>query len=61
MKTRVENWINVVLAGNDPRTASDAPAVANTVASIPAQGSEVSMTSTAKVDTEEDNIDDLPF
>jgi len=62
VKARVENWIKVVLEGNDPRTASETPAVAATVAtpSTSTQGSEAAMTSTAKIDTEEDP-DDLPF
>lgn len=60
VKARVENWINIVLAGNDPRTASDAPAVAATVATPSTQGSEAAMASTATIDTEGDP-DDLPF
>lgn len=52
-KTRVQNWINIVLAGNDPTAV--APAVANTVATtaIPEPVS--------APDPMKDPDDDLPF
>ena len=53
---RVNAWINTVLAGNDPRTASAAPEVAATVTETAATPSQ----SSASVVTEEDP-DDLPF
>jgi hypothetical protein len=58
VKARVERWINNVLAGNDPRTVSAAPAAASDVAT-PSQTT-ATTTSTATVEAE-DNSDDLPF
>jgi hypothetical protein len=55
---RVNAWIDVVLAGNDPRTATAAPAAAATV-DTPAPAPAVSTPSVASVEAEE--IDDLPF
>lgn len=68
---RVQNWIDIVLAGNDPAEASVAPAAAATVgtttttesANIPSTPSVP--TSSVQAETisvqEEDNNDDLPF
>lgn len=53
---RVQRWIDVVLAGNDPSTVSAAPAAVNTEpAPVPMQGSE------AQVTVSTDSNDDLPF
>jgi hypothetical protein len=58
VKTRVENWINIVLAGNDPRTASAAPEVANTVATETVATPATPSMATVETDSE---VDDLPF
>ena len=60
VKTRVENWIKIVLEGNDPRTVTETPVVAATVTTPSTMDSTGVMTSTAKIDTGEDT-DDLPF
>jgi len=55
---RVQRWIDVVLAGNDPSTASAAPATVSAEsapAPVPMQGSE------AQVTVSTDSNDDLPF
>lgn len=52
---RVQRWIDVVLAGNDPSTASAAPVVANVDTPTSTQGSE------AQVTVSTDSNDDLPF
>lgn len=53
---RVQRWIDVVLAGNDPSTVSAAPAAVNAEpAPVPMQGSE------AQVTVSTDSNDDLPF
>lgn len=63
---RVNSWIETVLAGNDPATASEAPSTAATVGTAspdmfaaPVTAS-VPTASTATVETD-DSIDDLPF
>lgn len=56
VKVRVEKWINVVLSGNDPATASAAPEAAKTIdndASVQTQEPLISSTV--------DDKDDLPF
>lgn len=52
-KTRVQNWINIVLAGNDPTAV--APAVANTVATT------ATPEPVSAPDPMTDSEDDLPF
>lgn len=55
---RVQRWIDVVLAGNDPSTASAAPVAVSAEpapATVPMQGSE------AQVTVSTDSNDDLPF
>lgn len=52
-KTRVQNWINIVLAGNDPTAV--APAAANTVATT------ATPEPVSAPDPMKDSDDDLPF
>ena len=52
-KTRVQNWINIVLTGNDPTAV--APAVANTVATT------ATPEPVSAPDPMKDSDDDLPF
>ena len=54
-KTRVQNWINIVLAGNDPTTV--APAAANTVTTTTTTTTEA----TPAPDPMKEPDDDLPF
>ena len=54
---RVNAWINTVLAGNDPRTASATPEVAATVSAAPA----ATVSTPSVVSVEADENDDLPF
>ena len=66
---RVNAWINTVLAGNDPRTASSVPEVAATVsAAQPAPVGPVApvapvatVSTPSSVSVEADENDDLPF
>ena len=62
VKARVERWINIVLAGNDPRTASAAPTAANdvTTQATSPTATTTATTSTATVEADDSN-DDLPF
>lgn len=58
-KTRVQNWINIVLAGNLPYTETLTPEAAKTVDTTPTVAA---TTSTAAVETTDDeDEDDLPF
>ena len=65
VKARVQKWIDIVLAGNDPKTVEAAPAVAATVgtttetqAQAPASTATVT---TAPTESEVDPTSDLPF
>lgn len=62
---RVNSWIETVLAGNNPATATEAPTAAATVGvaetTAPAPAAPVPTASTATVSTSDDSIDDLPF
>ena len=60
---RVQAWIDIVLAGNDPASTVEAPASINSVgtstSATPSKGSEDSAPVTPAVESEDD--DDLPF
>lgn len=59
--TRVQKWIDIVLAGNDPRTENAAPEAAETVGTEPVEATATTVeTSTATVAVA-DETSDLPF
>lgn len=64
VKARVQKWIDIVLAGNDPKIADAAPEIANTIGTTTETKVEAPV-STATVTTaptvEEDPASDLPF
>lgn len=62
--TRVQNWINKVLAGEDPSASNNAPAVVNEVANETHTNTEptpVVNNTPSYAPTAEDTSDDLPF
>lgn len=60
---RVQNWINIILQGNDPATVDGAPEAAATVGTEDDNKKEETSTATAEIgtDTTDTGADDLPF
>lgn len=62
VKTRVQNWINIVIAGNDPTAVGNVPAVADTIDTTNSTVSVQQNVSAASAPAvSEDDDDDLPF
>ena len=60
-KARVQKWIDVVLAGNDPRTVEEAPTVASTVGTESKAETPTPPVENPMFETEDTSTDDLPF
>ena len=60
-KARVQRWIDIVLAGNDPRTAEEAPTVASTVGTESKTETPTPPVENPMFETEDTSTDDLPF
>ena len=66
MKKRVENYINIVLSGNDPKTYQQAPAVLNDLVAenttqFPTPGSIPAASPASSQASISDDDSDLPF
>ena len=63
VKARVQNWIDIVLAGNNPKEGADVPAVVNdvTTEAKPTKSSTVTVDEDPISDTDGEGTDDLPF
>lgn len=61
VKDRVQKWIDIVLAGNDPKTADDAPVVVKSEATTETPTSQVSVVQEDPIGPSMDSPDDLPF
>lgn len=61
--TRVQNWINIVLAGNDPGATSEVPAAAATIGTAPTAPQPVAPVNNGANAPfiDEEDPDDLPF
>ena len=60
-KARVQKWIDIVLAGNDPRTIEEAPTVASTVGAESKAETPTPPVENPMFETEDTSTDDLPF
>ena len=60
-KARVQKWIDIVLAGNDPRTVEEAPTVASTVGTESKAETPTPPVENPMFETEDTSTDDLPF
>lgn len=59
--TRVQNWINIVLAGNDPTAVGGVPVVADTIGTAPTTPAVTAVPEVATPLVQNDEDDDLPF
>ena len=60
-KARVQKWIDIVLAGNDPRTIEEAPTVASTVGTESKAETPTPPVENPMFETEDTSTDELPF
>jgi hypothetical protein len=59
--TRVQNWINIVLAGNDPTAVGGVPVVADSIGVVPTTLVTATAPEVATPLVQNDEDDDLPF
>ena len=60
---RVQNWIDIVLQGNNPSSVDNTPNVADSVGTLPTKEEISTSTATAEIssDNSSSEVDDLPF